>query len=79
MQIQLNNKQLIFQRVQDAEAVLPDGQLVTEMTPQQLECLDLITASRDVMLDDFHEKFEELKQDIGQVKVNKIFFNFGLS
>ncbi len=68
-------KQLICQRVQDAEALLPDGQLVTEMTPQQLECLELITASRDVMLDDFQEKFEELKQDIGQVKVI-IFLNF---
>ncbi len=79
MQIKHNNKQLIFQRVQDAEAVLPDGQLVTEMTPQQLEYLDLLAASRDIMLDDFQEKFEELKQDIGQVKVNKIFLNFRLS
>ncbi len=66
----------MFQRVQDAEAVLADAnQLVTEMTPEQLQCLDLITTTQDVMLQEFEEKFQDLKEDIGQVKVIKIFLN----
>ena len=66
----------MFQRVQDAEAVLADdNQLVTEMTPEQLQCLDLITTTQDVMLQEFEEKFQDLKEDIGQVKVIKIFLN----
>ena len=66
----------MLQRVQDAEAVLADeNQLVTEMTPEQLQCLDLITTTKDVMLQEFEEKFLELKEDIGQVQVIKIFLN----
>ncbi len=71
------NIYLMFQRVQDAEAVLADdNQLVTEMTTEQLQCLDLITSTQDVLLQEFEEKFLELKEDIGQVKVIKIFLNF---
>ena len=56
--------------MQEAEGALADeNQLVSEMTPEQLQCLDLITSSRDVMLQEFEEKFNELKEDIGQVKV----------
>ena len=63
--------------MQEAEGALADeNQLVSEMTPEQLQCLDLITSSRDVMLQEFEEKFNELKEDIGQVKVIWIFLNF---
>ncbi len=66
----------MFQKVQDAEAVLTDkNQLLTEMTPEQLQCLDLIHTNTEVMLKEFEEKFLELKEDIGQVKVIKIFLN----
>ncbi len=65
---------MLFQRVQEAEAALSDVHLVEEMTPQQLQYLELINVNNSVMMDQLEEKFAELKEDIGQVKVIKFFF-----
>ena len=43
------------------------------MTPQQREYLDLIVTNMEFRMDEFEEKFAELKQDIEQVKVIIIF------
>ena len=64
---------MFLQRVQDAEAALSDVHLVEEMTPQQREYLDLIVTNMEFRMDEFEEKFAELKQDIEQVKVIIIF------
>ena len=60
--------------MKEAEAALSDVEYVGEMTPEQLDYLELITsASKEEIMDQFTEGFEELKQDIREVKV---IFNF---
>ena len=70
---------MLFQRVQEAEAALADVHLVEKMTPQQLQYLELINASNSVMMDQLEEKFAELREDIGQVKVIRFFFKLFLT
>ena len=56
--------------MKEAEAALSDVEYVGEMTPEQLDYLELITsASKEEIMDQFTEGFEELKQDIREVKV----------
>ena len=60
--------------MKEAEAALSDVEYVSEMTQEQLDYLELITSSsKEEIMDQFTEGFEELKQDIGEVKV---IFNF---
>ena len=53
---------------------MSDVEYVSEMTQEQLDYLELITSSsKEEIMDQFTEGFEELKQDIREVKV---IFNF---